>query len=824
MRKGSISWGRLLLRAWIPVTIVMGGIAAWQIYRLLPGWIENRVSTTLLEEGIIVTDFPVEHLGFRQSRVGKGALVAGRHSIEWDSAFVGYRFEDLTEGLLTEVQVNQPGVHLRYLPAPVGLGEMPTEAGAGTPAISIAPSNPSQPDVPVKQAPVRVEPAPAASPGKERKSAWEVIQGIPLSKFYARDGVLDIQLHDRDFFRGILKANMEKQPFGVSGEVVVRSDDVDAHLSLRAPAANPVIILQGEAAVPPGGLEKYANSLMEILDPGQENPRITDSGQLVMDVFAEVAEDGTIKGSSESSIDEMKVRGFGMARAITLDDVLVATVYKEGLLNVEAGAEVILPPLGKLRASPFGLRASLKDSTRLEVETEAFAWVLGSLNGRSALRGQALLNGSPGGAYQGRLEAAISGLDYKAVHGDAFSILLESDNDIVNVKASPLGLHRSGSIWIEDLAGAWDTTARAGQVRFDWYGLVGQLMGSVVTEANLSSEGHASITCTLNDSSSSRVLSGTFSQRANESEIHAKGSLPVQWLDTLGKWLELLPFTFGGIDPAIQLDIKGAFPLYEGGGRLTLDGMDLLLPDGAIKGIRSDTEFQVNVLPKTAGWQSTSIDSFSKGVFQMTDIQIEWELPSIRHLVVRKLEGQVGEGSVALDPFVVDPLNPVLNSVIKVRNLDADLLRSWLGEERFSMEGTLSGSLSVGWDNGELVLGTGVFELDEGISTGQFTFTDEAFLREKFASFGGVPVELRDRLLDALLQKGIRIDSLEVSLGPSDQEGVLLFKIAISGESKSELLEVPIKGFVINNLISLEDFSHLLGMVAPVRVESTPDN
>jgi hypothetical protein len=805
--------------------VVIGGIAAWQIYRLVPEWVENKVSTTLLEEGIIVTDFPVEHMGFRQTRVGKGALVAGRHSIEWDSALVGYRFEDLTEGLLTEVQVNQPGVYLRYLPSPVGLEEVPLEEGTGVQAKPIAPSNLEQPDVIVEKDPVRVDPpAVPALPEREQKSLWEVIQGIPLSKFYARGGVLDIQLQEEDFFRGALKADMEKQPFGISGEIVVRSDDVDAHVSVRVPAANPVIILQGEAAGPPGGVEKYGNSLMEILSGGQEHPRIINSGQLVMDVFSEVAEDGTIKGSSETSIDELKVRGLGIGRAITFDDVLVATVYKGGLLNVEAGTEVVLPPLGMLRTTPFGLRASLKESTRMEVETEAFEWEFGSLSGRGALRGQALLDESFSGANQGRLEAAISGLDYKAVHADAFSILLESDNRMVEVKASPLGLHRAGSIWIEELAGEWDTVARAGQVRFDWYGLVGQLMGSVAAEAKLSNEGQPSITYTLNDPENKPVLSGAFSKSVKGADIHAEGRLPLPWLDTLGKWLEVLPFTLGGIDPIIQMDLKGAFPLYEGSGRLTLDGVDLSLPEGAIKGIRSDMDFLVNILPRTAGWQTTSIDSFSRGPFRMADVQIEWELPSIRHLVVRKLEGRIGEGSVALEPFVVDPLKPVLNSAIQIRHLDADLLRRWLGEERFSMEGTISGSLSIGWENGELILGEGVFELDETISTGQFTFTDESFLREKFASFGGVPVELRDRLLDALLQKGIRIDSLEISLGPSDQEGVLLFKIAISGESKSEMLEVPIKGFVINNLISLEDLSHLLGMVAPVRVESTPEN
>ncbi len=823
MEKGSISWGRLLLRAWIPAMVVIGAIAAWQIYRLVPEWIENRVRTTLLEEGIIVTDFPVEHLGFRQSRVGKGALVAGRHSIEWDSALVGYRYEDLTEGLLTEVQVNQPGVYLRYLPGPVGLEETPVEGIAVAPE-SLAPSGSGQPDVIAKKVPVEIEPPGPVLPGAERKSVWEVIQGIPLSKFHARNGVLDIQLQEEDFFQASLKAEMEKQPYGVSGEVVVRSEDVDAHLSVRAPAGNPVIILQGEAAVPPGGLKKYGNNLMEILAGGEEHPRIIDSGQLVMDVFSELAEDGTVKGSSESSIDEVKVRGLGIARAITFADVLVATVYKEGLLNVEAGAEVVLPPLGMMSVSPFGLRASLKESSRLEVETEAFEWGMGQITGRGALRGQARLGESLPGAYQGRLEAAISDLKYKAIHADAFSVLLESDSRLVNVKASPLGLHRSGSIWIEELAGEWETVAGTGNATFDWYGLVGQFMGSVAVQVNQTREGLQSITCTLRDPADNPVLSGEVGQTAQGSQYLAEGSVPLAWLDTLGKWLDVLPFSLGGNDPSIGLDLKGTFPLVMGSARLTLDGVDISLPEGAVKGVRSDMAFDVNVLPKTAGWQSTSIDSFNRGPLQMTDIQMEWELPSIRHLVVRKLEGQIGEGTVSLDPFVMDPLNPVLNTVIQVRHLDADLLRLWLGEDRFSMQGTISGSLSIGWENGELILGEGVFELDEDVAAGQFTFTDESFLREKFASFGGVPVELRDRLLDALLKKGIRIDSLEISLGPSAEQGVLLFKIAISGESKSEMLEVPIKGFVINNLISLEDLSHLLGMVAPVRVESTPEN
>jgi hypothetical protein len=47
----------------------------------------------------------------------------------------------------------------------------------------------------------------------------------------------------------------------------------------------------------------------------------------------------------------------------------------------------------------------------------------------------------------------------------------------------------------------------------------------------------------------------------------------------------------------------------------------------------------------------------------------------------------------------------------------------------------------------------------------------------------------------------------------------LSFKISVNGETASDLIEFPIGGFVLNNLISLDDLAVLLNMVAPVRID-----
>ena len=112
--------------------------------------------------------------------------------------------------------------------------------------------------------------------------------------------------------------------------------------------------------------------------------------------------------------------------------------------------------------------------------------------------------------------------------------------------------------------------------------------------------------------------------------------------------------------------------------------------------------------------------------------------------------------------------------------------------------------------------------MDKATGGNRFIFSDPAFLREKFAAFAGVPAELRDRFLEALLQEGIAIDNLVADLGPSSGGDMILLRISVSGESRTDRLQVPIQELVINNLISAEDLAQLMGIFGPIRIKTQP--
>ena len=170
----------------------------------------------------------------------------------------------------------------------------------------------------------------------------------------------------------------------------------------------------------------------------------------------------------------------------------------------------------------------------------------------------------------------------------------------------------------------------------------------------------------------------------------------------------------------------------------------------------------------------------------------------------------------------MDPLDPVIQTRLRIEQLDGNALLRWLGEERFTIEGTVSGQISLGWEDGVFIIGMGSLSMDNMESGGRFIFSDADFIKERFGSFGGIPEDLKQRFQDALLSQGIRINSLTVELGPAPDPENFLLRLSIAGESKTDLLEVPIKGFVINNIISGEDLGHLLGWLGPVSIQAIP--
>jgi hypothetical protein len=808
----------LIPRIWIPILVIMGMGLAWQVYRVLPGWVEMQVAERSLDAGVVITRFPVESIGFRGTRVGDGGLVFGNHIVDWQSIEVAYQLGDLMNGKVHSIAFNQPTVSIRIWNLLIEPVEVPLPAvPAQSPVVPAAGDQPesqetvmgtSQADVP------ELEEVASAS-------LWQQLQDLPLDVAGTSDGALIAMVRGEEFLRTSLRGLVEKQPYGTSGDLHLKSTQVAAHLSIRAPVTQTAVTLQGEITMPPGNLLDLGNAWIELQPDCDRLPRLTTSGQLMMDLFAEVQEDGTVYGSSETVVSEFALRFPGSDYNLGFNNVLVASVYKDDQVRLEGGAEVLLPGTGRFRSVPFGARFSYEDPGRAELETEAIDWTYGSLRGRSAMKGQALFQRRPDKGWA-RLEISIPELAMDKVSADPFSILLEPVGDRVLFKASPIGLKNKGTLWVEDLAGFLDTQSGEGSGRFSWYGLMGESMGEIEFATLSESGGNSRGDLLFLGPGKEQLLSVSGSTGADGSVLRARGVVLLDWVNTLGSWLGSGKARVSGANPSLALDLRGTFPLFFGQGRIDMDGLDLSTGGGAqLKNISGAVDLAFNMLPSTSGWQSLRIGHVVAKTLQIEDVKVEWGMPSFGELSVHRLAGRIGEGRVALEPFTLNVLNPSIQTRVRVLGLDADLLRQWLGEERFVLKGRVSGSFTLGWVNGEFILGTGSFTMDKESSPGQFTFVDEDFLRQRFASFSGVPVELRDRLLAALLEKGIRIDSLEVSLGPSGEPGQLLFRVAISGESKSELLEVPIRGFVINNLISEEDFGRLLGILSPIRMKTS---
>jgi len=176
-------------------------------------------------------------------------------------------------------------------------------------------------------------------------------------------------------------------------------------------------------------------------------------------------------------------------------------------------------------------------------------------------------------------------------------------------------------------------------------------------------------------------------------------------------------------------------------------------------------------------------------------------------------------------PFSLNPLDPEFGTRLTFSEIRGDALLEWLGEDRFAISGTVSGSIRLRWREGVLQVGAGELRMDPADSPedgNRFLFSDEAFLEEQFAAMGGVPEAIRTRFLAALLEEGILIENLEVRLVPLPEEAEVTLRVILKGRTRTEDLDVPIEQLIINNVIPEADLGRLLGLMGPVEVVDLP--
>jgi hypothetical protein len=404
---------------------------------------------------------------------------------------------------------------------------------------------------------------------------------------------------------------------------------------------------------------------------------------------------------------------------------------------------------------------------------------------------------------------------------EPFSVLMETGPEVMEIRATPTGRHRNGTLWLEDLAltGNVGTGDIEGGLRF--FGIAGNQLGEVSGTRTYGFPGNSTTLLELLDPGGNSLMTASLGQTPLQSSFEAAGTVPPDLVNEFIKWWGGPNLHFSGPNAGLQIDLESGGVLLAGGLSLSLEDLTVAM-DGilTLSGLGGTASFAVNGLPRTMGQQSLKAERFSSGKVNLSDIHLDWSLPTHRTLRIHGLTALTGTGQVSVEPFEMDPWDPQFTTILHFEDLAAEELLRWIGEERFQVEGAVSGKLSLGWKGGSLLVGKGVLKLESG--PGSFLFRDPVFLKERFQSFQGVSEDLRERFLATLIDEGIQILSLEAELGPAEKPGHLLLKISLSGESKSALMEVPIEGFVINNIISVEDLGELLGILVPVRIETTP--
>ncbi|MEX0324175.1 MAG: YdbH domain-containing protein [Puniceicoccaceae bacterium] len=823
-RAGSRKW--IILSIWLAVLVIVGSGIVWQLYRILPGWIEDTAGEVLLENGVVLTELPVESIGFSQSQIGRGGLVFESHSLTWEGIWIDYHFSDLLDGHLGSVLLEAPVVSIQ-LPDMQG-GEEAVQSTTDTLDPIIVEVDPDQEIEVVEDAfgDTRgsiAQPPEQAAMEEDADEAevpvaanlWESLQGLKFGAFRIRDGVVDISLLDQQLASLSLDSEIVKQPFGVSGECSLVGENLSSNLSLRAPAAMKTVTVQGNLVMPDGAFKKTFDLVQPLVPALYSAPALVSSGNLVMDLLVELDEESALQASAEIELEELVMLESGSGLEFSINNLLSVGYFKDGVLSLESGAELLLSPTEDYRLDSFGLRFSLDSINGIRFESESFGWNYSSFEGIAAIRGSGSMP-----MDEGRMEIALSEVIGDWVVLEPFSVLVEAKADSLLAKASEIGARKMDTIWIESLAIESNRDLESGNMGFTWYDAIGLHMGDVKADFTSTGDDY-SIAYSMNQPGKPTFMTGEFERKGTTTSLNAEGKLLSSWINSLASWWGGVPAKFGGSDPDVQIELSGMFPFYSGKGKVELSDFQIELDgDTRLEGINGSTAFSIVGVPTIPELQKLTIKTIASGQFELQDVELDWTLPTFRHFEVKRFEAKIGGGTMSLDPFKFDPFKPVLQTQIHIDHLEGNQLLEWLGETRFSVEGSVSGRLAIGWRNGDIILGDGILELDSTEHDGRFVFEDPSFLKEQFDSFGGIQEDLKNRFLSALLEEGIEIHSLEISLGAAPEAGKILLRMAVSGETKNELLEVPIEGFIINNVISGEDLGRLMGLIGPVRIRT----
>lgn len=720
----------------------------------------------LAEKGIEVRQLDVKTVGFAGARFGPGALLLDGQSLNWESIELGYGAARLLEGRIDQLAVDGPSLHLH---APVRTE--PAQPQAGT---SVPPQFPRKPSIQEGDSPQLPH---GESPGTmDRRES-------------VADPVMTGSLQDQSWVAR-LNSFIDRLPVAEgyfdNGRLLVDWGD--------------------RATIDAGWMAEFLKTADDF------NGKLTLDTDLFASLFT-LTRDFT--PSSLSLFGEMEFRAgplmerlrvladlFGEAGKLLQGALLEEPIQAEWL--VESSGDTGLQGSVRLVAASLGWQPPLAEYPPARIQEVLMLATY--RNGELSLK-----SGGRVSAYAG-----------PSFTTEAFGIQLSGDASTLGLRADPVGLKRKSTLWLEEFSGRF-SFAGALDASLTWYNGVGAHMGDVRLKGEQQAGGEWTGALQLARPDKPVFLDASLELSPQGPSFSMRGELPNDWLNALADWWWGKRFTLAGGSPVIQAELARPGLVYKGEILADLDKLELRLPNGALlDGITGNCRLRVNGLPSTDGVQTLRIGSFSSGNLRLTDLDIEWALPTLRNLSVMRASAGMRGGRVSLDPFVCDPFNPAVETVMRLEGIPAQQVLDWIGEERFTLQGSISGEVPLGWEDGILQIGKSALRMDSSTTQNRFRFADREFLEEQFAQMGGIPAELKDPFLATLLADGIRIRDAALAFAPDEEQGKVVLRLRVSGETRSESMEVPIESLIINNVISREDLGHLLGMVGPVEFIANP--
>ncbi len=263
--------------------------------------------------------------------------------------------------------------------------------------------------------------------------------------------------------------------------------------------------------------------------------------------------------------------------------------------------------------------------------------------------------------------------------------------------------------------------------------------------------------------------------------------------DAAGPWeaewdLELPGLVVGGLaalfsDTAPLADVSGILRLS--GRASATDGMDARAAVAAVfedisflaadavrfRGVSGGLAMQWVGLPVMEREQEVRAASVTVGDLVLSNVRLRVHWPFPHRFEIRELSMRVLGGSVRLEPVSLNPLEGFGGDLtLTVDNVDAAAIAELFPDERYAVEGRLSGHIPVRYEDGRLLPLAGRLEMSPG-TMAHIRILDPALRAQVLAGIADDPrLQVRRKLSEAL-EAGIPLNAYSIQLFDPETPG-----------------------------------------------------